>query len=332
MLGNVVYDNVLTGQQPAVRGGRRDHPGGDDGGLPARRYAGPARWTTSERTRLTMTLARDPGRAAALHRPRCWLVIYVPLALVVLNSFNTRATFALAAAGLHLSSGGGGAGTARARATRCGQRRGGARGHRDRARARHDGGVRAAAVPLLRPRRRLAADHPAHRAARHRHRHRAEQRVPAPSSGSSWACSTIVVAHATFCIVMVFNNVIARLRRLGGNLEEASMDLGAGTFTTFRLVTLPDAALGPAGRRRCCPSRCRFDEIIVTTFTAGHGRPDAAALDLPATCSGPTRRRSSTSSRRRSSCCRSCRSGCRRSSPGPTSRSPPPARPRGPRW
>jgi putative spermidine/putrescine transport system permease protein len=79
---------------------------------------------------------------------------------------------------------------------------------------------------------------------------------------------TIVVAHATFCIVTVFNNVQARLRRLGGNLEEASMDLGAGTFTTFRLVTLPllRSALLAGGLLAFALS---FDEIIVTTFTAG---------------------------------------------------------------
>jgi len=79
---------------------------------------------------------------------------------------------------------------------------------------------------------------------------------------------TIVIAHATFCIVTVFNNVQARLRRLGGNLEEASMDLGAGTFTTFRLVTLPllRSALLAGGLLAFALS---FDEIIVTTFTAG---------------------------------------------------------------
>ena len=79
---------------------------------------------------------------------------------------------------------------------------------------------------------------------------------------------TIVVAHATFCIVTVFNNVQARLRRLGGNLEEASMDLGASTFTTFRLVTLPllRSALLAGGLLAFALS---FDEIIVTTFTAG---------------------------------------------------------------
>lgn len=81
---------------------------------------------------------------------------------------------------------------------------------------------------------------------------------------------TLVVAHATFCIVVVFNNVVARLRRLEGDLEEASMDLGADTFTTFRLVTFPmlRSALLAGGLLAFALS---FDEIIVTTFTAGAG-------------------------------------------------------------
>lgn len=81
---------------------------------------------------------------------------------------------------------------------------------------------------------------------------------------------TIVVAHATFCIVTVFNNVQARLRRMGTSLEEASSDLGAGVFTTFRLVTLPQlrSALLAGGMLAFALS---FDEIIVTTFTAGNG-------------------------------------------------------------
>jgi len=81
---------------------------------------------------------------------------------------------------------------------------------------------------------------------------------------------TLVVSHATFCMVTVFNNAMARLRRLGGNLEEASMDLGAGTFTTFRLITLP--MLRSALLAGCLLSfALSFDEIIVTTFTAGSG-------------------------------------------------------------
>jgi putative spermidine/putrescine transport system permease protein len=82
---------------------------------------------------------------------------------------------------------------------------------------------------------------------------------------------TIIVGHATFCIVVVFNNVAARYRRLGITLEEASMDLGAGRFTTFRLVTFPllRNALVAGGLLAFGLS---FDEIIVTTFTAGAGQ------------------------------------------------------------
>jgi len=79
---------------------------------------------------------------------------------------------------------------------------------------------------------------------------------------------TVIVGHATFCVVIVYNNVLARLRRTGGTLEEASGDLGADTFTTFRLVTFPAvrSALVAGGLLAFALS---FDEIIVTTFTAG---------------------------------------------------------------
>jgi len=78
---------------------------------------------------------------------------------------------------------------------------------------------------------------------------------------------SVVVAHATFCIVTVFNNAQARLQRMGGNLEQASMDLGAGPFLTFRLVTFPmmRSALLAGGLLSFALS---FDEIVVTTFTA----------------------------------------------------------------
>ncbi|MET0782869.1 MAG: ABC transporter permease [Leifsonia flava] len=81
---------------------------------------------------------------------------------------------------------------------------------------------------------------------------------------------TVVIAHATFCVVTVFNNVIARLRRVGTNFEDASSDLGAGIWTTFRLVTFPQlrSALFAGGLLAFALS---FDEIIVTTFTAGSG-------------------------------------------------------------
>jgi putative spermidine/putrescine transport system permease protein len=81
---------------------------------------------------------------------------------------------------------------------------------------------------------------------------------------------TAIVAHATFCIVVVFNNVVARLRRMGSSLEEASMDLGGDGITTFRLVTFPmlRSALLAGGLLAFALS---FDEIIVTTFTLGTG-------------------------------------------------------------
>ncbi len=81
---------------------------------------------------------------------------------------------------------------------------------------------------------------------------------------------TVIVAHATFCIVVVYNNVVARLRRMSTSFEEASADLGADTWQTFRFVTLPNmrSALGAAGLLAFGLS---FDEIIVTTFTIGAG-------------------------------------------------------------
>ena len=80
----------------------------------------------------------------------------------------------------------------------------------------------------------------------------------------------VIVGHATFCVVVVYNNVLARLRRLGGNFEEASADLGADTFQTFRFITFPliRSALFAGGLLAFALS---FDEIIVTTFTAGPG-------------------------------------------------------------
>jgi putative spermidine/putrescine transport system permease protein len=80
---------------------------------------------------------------------------------------------------------------------------------------------------------------------------------------------TIVAGHATFCIVIVYNNVIARLRRLPQNWVEASMDLGADGLQTFRHVVLPQiaTALLAGGMLAFALS---FDEIIVTLFTAGH--------------------------------------------------------------
>jgi putative spermidine/putrescine transport system permease protein len=88
--------------------------------------------------------------------------------------------------------------------------------------------------------------------------------------GVSLSLFTVVVGHATFCIVVIYNNVIARLRRMSGSFEEASADLGAHTWQTFRYVTFPTmrSALGAGALLAFALS---FDEIIVTTFTIGAG-------------------------------------------------------------
>jgi putative spermidine/putrescine transport system permease protein len=88
------------------------------------------------------------------------------------------------------------------------------------------------------------------------------------ATGIGFTMWTIVIGHATFCIVVVYNNVIARLRRSSRSIEEASMDLGADTWQTFRHITFPviRTALLAGGLLAFALS---FDEIIVTTFTAG---------------------------------------------------------------
>jgi putative spermidine/putrescine transport system permease protein len=93
--------------------------------------------------------------------------------------------------------------------------------------------------------------------------------------GVGFGLFTIVVGHATFCIVTIYNNVIARLRRSSPSFEEASADLGASSWTTFRLVTLPAlrSAMVAGGLLAFALS---FDEVIVTTFTAG----DQATLPI----------------------------------------------------
>ena len=80
---------------------------------------------------------------------------------------------------------------------------------------------------------------------------------------------TIVAGHATFCMVIVYNNVVARLRRLPQSWIEASMDLGADSWQTFRRIVLPQVAtaLLAGGMLAFALS---FDEIIVTIFTSGH--------------------------------------------------------------
>jgi putative spermidine/putrescine transport system permease protein len=81
---------------------------------------------------------------------------------------------------------------------------------------------------------------------------------------------TLIISHATFCIVVIYNNAIARIRRMGGSVEEASADLGANGWRTFVFVTFPlmrSAIIAGA----ILAFGLSFDEIIVTTFTAGPG-------------------------------------------------------------
>ena len=86
--------------------------------------------------------------------------------------------------------------------------------------------------------------------------------------GISFSIWTIVIGHATFCIVVLYNNAVARMRRISGNLDEASMDLGADGWQTFRFVTFPQlrsALLAGA----LLAFALSFDEVVVTIFTSG---------------------------------------------------------------
>ncbi|MEX2421165.1 MAG: ABC transporter permease [Actinomycetota bacterium] len=86
--------------------------------------------------------------------------------------------------------------------------------------------------------------------------------------GLQYSLVTIIIGHATFCVVVVFNNVVARLRRTSSSLNEASMDLGADGWQTFRYITFPSmrTALIAGGLLAFGLS---FDEIVVTLFTSG---------------------------------------------------------------
>jgi putative spermidine/putrescine transport system permease protein len=79
---------------------------------------------------------------------------------------------------------------------------------------------------------------------------------------------TIAIGHTTFCVVVVYNNAVARLRRIPPSMIEAAMDLGASGLVAFRSVILPQlaTALLAGGMLAFALS---FDELIVTTFTAG---------------------------------------------------------------
>src|SRR5919201_1969652 len=92
---------------------------------------------------------------------------------------------------------------------------------------------------------------------------------------------TVIVGHATFCIVVVYNNVVARLRRMSTSLEEASADLGAHTWQTFRYVTLPNLRTALAAGALLAFA-LSFDEIIVTNFTIGVGQQTLPIVNVVA--------------------------------------------------
>jgi len=87
-------------------------------------------------------------------------------------------------------------------------------------------------------------------------------------NGITLSTLTIITGHTTFCIVVVYNNVLARLRRTQGSLIEAAMDLGANGYQTFRDVTLPLIATAVVAGAMLAFA-LSFDEVIVTYFTAG---------------------------------------------------------------
>jgi putative spermidine/putrescine transport system permease protein len=88
--------------------------------------------------------------------------------------------------------------------------------------------------------------------------------------GISLSLFTVIAAHATFCIVVVYNNVVARLRRSSMSIDEASADLGADPWQTFLYVTLPTMSTALVAGALLAFA-LSFDEIIVTTFTIGAG-------------------------------------------------------------
>jgi putative spermidine/putrescine transport system permease protein len=94
--------------------------------------------------------------------------------------------------------------------------------------------------------------------------------------GIGFGLTTVIIGHATFCIVIVFNNIQARLRRTGTSLEEASSDLGATGWQTFRHVTFPTLRTALVAGALLAFG-LSFDEIVVTTFTSS---PDVQTLPL----------------------------------------------------
>ena len=140
----------------------------------------------------------------------------------------------------------------------------------DRARARHARVHGGRALPLLRPRGHHLRRDPADRAPGIVTGLALQATIidVLGPLGITFGLTTIIIGHATFCVVVIYNNVIARMRRTAGSLDEASADLGADNWQTFRYVMLPQmrTALLAGGLLAFALS---FDEVIVTVFTSG---------------------------------------------------------------
>ena len=215
-----------------------------------------------------MTLSRRARRALAAGMGLGLAVVYVPLLVVLVNSFNTSKTFGWPPSGFTLE---------------WWRRTVGNAGARDALLTSVEVGLGATAIALV------LGTMAAFAVQRYRFfgRETVSFLVILPIAlpgivtgialnsaftygGVPFGYLTVVIGHATFCIVVVYNNVLARLRRTGTSLEEASADLGADTFQTFRLVTFPQlrSALLAGGLLAFALS---FDEIVVTTFTISPG-------------------------------------------------------------
>ena len=142
----------------------------------------------------------------------------------------------------------------------------------------------------------LVPGHPPARAPGDRDRNGAEHDVSNVSTrlGIDLGLFTVIVGHATFCIVVVYNNAVARMRRVSGSLDEASMDLGADSWQTFRYVTAPQISTAIVAGSLLAFA-LSFDEVIVTTSRSAGRRRFRSGYSR--TSRGRTSCRSSTSLR-----------------------------------
>ena len=275
LLGNLIYGQLVTANNQPLAAAAVDRAAGRDHAVPARHAA---HRRIGEHLMELLSFSRALPH---LLRVCMWIglaILYIPLILIVVNSFNQSKTFSFPPTGLTLQWW---------------------------IAASHS---RAPSEPWAPPSPRGWARRsspccserwppsPCSATASSAGRRSASWwccRSPSPGSSpaspcwrrsrTSWArwawgsgIGTVIIGHATFCIVIVFNNVQARLRRLGTSLEEASADLGGTLWQTFRYVTFPSIR-GALVAGALLAFALSFDEIVVTTFTAG---PEVQTLPI----------------------------------------------------